>query len=68
MMKRESGGIQVSVADPTQKLSEVEITIKGIYKSMNSKTINGETVISISLPEGGEAGKTETFFLQAEGL
>jgi chondroitin AC lyase len=51
MLKKQSDGVKVSVADPTQQLSEINV-------SLNGKS--GGKTLKIILPQGGEAGKTVT--------
>ena len=63
MLKKAGDGLQVSVADPTQKLSEINIIITGKYNGKFMETKNGKTKIKIELPQGGEAGKTVTLNL-----
>jgi chondroitin AC lyase len=58
MLKRIGAQIDLSISEPTQKLKELFITIKGDYKLPNGNSKNGETQIKIDLPFGFEAGKT----------
>jgi chondroitin AC lyase len=62
MMKKVQEGIQVSVSDPTQKLEQIRLSIKGKYTSGEFK--NGSTEITVNLPKGDEAGKTVTMILK----
>ncbi len=62
MLKRGKNGLSVSVSDPTQKLSQIQLTLKGNYQTANqsvqSVTANGSSVLTVNLPNGDEAGKT----------
>jgi hypothetical protein len=63
-LKKEKKGLSVSVSDPTQKLSQVRLTLKGTYQAENpAATVTsseGNSILTINLPKGGEAGKTVT--------
>jgi len=62
MLKKVADGLSVSVSDPTQKLSQVHLTLKGNFHSgqsaANLTNDNGNSVLTVSLPKGNEAGKT----------
>jgi chondroitin AC lyase len=58
MLKRIGAQIDLSISEPTQKLKDLFITIKGDFKLPNGISKNGETQIKIDLPIGFEAGKT----------
>jgi len=62
MLKRERGTLSVSVSDPTQKLAQIKLTLKGNYQSGNSSVatteLQGNTVLIVDLPKGDDAGKT----------
>jgi hypothetical protein len=62
MIKREKNGLAVSVSDPTQKLNQIQLTLKGNYQTSNpSVTVSssqGNSTLKVSLPKGDEAGKT----------
>jgi chondroitin AC lyase len=64
MLKKQTGGLQVSVADPTQQLKEIRITVKGEFSGENVTRQNGKTTLKIALPEGGDAGKTVKVYLK----
>jgi hypothetical protein len=51
MSRKQNDGVHVSVADPTQQLSEISVSLVG--KS-------GGKTLKIILPLGGEAGETVT--------
>jgi len=53
MLKKQKAGLQLSVADPTQKLKEIKIGMTG----------SGKAEQVIQLPQGGEAGKSVTINL-----
>jgi len=60
MLKKLTDGLQVSVADPTQLLKEIRLTLNGEYTGENARPGSGKTVISFSLPEGGLARSSVT--------
>ncbi len=64
MLRNKNYEIHVSVADPTQKLNEVQLTFKRKFEGVNATEINGKTIVKISLPQRGEAGKTEIISLR----
>ncbi len=63
LLKKEGNVLQVSVADPTQKLNELHLTIKGNYGGPLTSSNGGITNLKITLPQNGEAGKTVTLKL-----
>ncbi len=65
MLKKQSNKLQVSVADPTQKLTAVKLSLNGGYEHENTTFGNGKTELKIKFPQGGEAGKTVTFNVSA---
>ncbi len=64
MLKKEKVGMRLSVSDPTQKLTEIQLKIKGNYQADHSKIIKGQTILNISLPQKGEAGKTVSVLMK----
>jgi chondroitin AC lyase len=58
MLKKLTDGMQVSVADPTQLLSEINIALNRLFSGENAVVQNGSTNLKIALPGGEEAGKT----------
>jgi chondroitin AC lyase len=62
MVKKEKNGLSVSVSDPTQKLNQIRLTLKGNYQSANPacsiSSSQGNSILTVSLPKGDEAGKT----------
>ena len=58
LMNKQIDNLEISVSDPTQKLIEIELIIDGNYSHQSARIEKGKTIISISLPNGAEAGKT----------
>ncbi len=67
MLKKGKDGIGVSVSDPTQKLAQVKLTLKGNFQSENSNdslaSSQGNTTWTVKLPKGEEAGKSVSVVL-----
>ena len=67
MMKKEKGILRLSLSDPTQKLEKIRLTLDGKFRisdpACNLKAEQGKTILLVSLPKGGEAGKTVTLNL-----
>ena len=66
--KKERGRIQLSVADPTQLLSDITITLNGNYSGENIEMKNGKANVKILFPTAWEAGKTITVYLNENTL
>jgi chondroitin AC lyase len=64
MLVKKQGKLQVSIADPTQLETEIQITLAGEFTHDNAKVEDGKTNITVSLPQAEEAGKTITFELK----
>lgn len=64
MLKNESGGLQVSVSDPTQLLPEINVILNGQFSGENCTIEKGKTLVKVLLPQGGQAGKTITLKLK----
>jgi chondroitin AC lyase len=64
MLKKERRKIRISVADPTQKLKELQLTLRGEYHGPYADSANGQTRLTIPLPEDESAGSTLTFTLE----
>ncbi len=68
MMKKEKGALKISLSDPTQKLDQIKLTLDVKYETKDSvislKMEQGKSMILVSLPKGGEAGKTVTLNLK----
>ena len=62
MLKKENGLLKVSLSDPTQKLSQLQITMKGKYEAADHQTTvqpeKGKLTVTVTLPKEGDAGKT----------
>jgi chondroitin AC lyase len=62
MVEKEKGALKISLSDPTQRLDQIKLTQEGKYKTKDSsislKTEKGKSMLVVSLPKGGEAGKT----------
>jgi len=69
MLKKEKGILKISLSDPTQKLEQTRLTLNGKYEikgaSARIKILNKQSILDISLPVGGEAGKTVNLTLTA---
>ncbi len=50
--------LYLSIADPTQKLNELNVTISGEYTGNQAMHGGGETIVNVSLPKEGDAGKS----------
>ncbi len=66
MLRKKPEGLQVSIADPTQMEKEIQITLKGEFTHDHARVENGQTIVSVTLPQGEEAGKTITLDLRYE--
>jgi hypothetical protein len=68
MLKKEKGILMISLSDPTQKLEQIRLTLNGKYeiKGVNARIqiLNKQSILDISLPSGGEAGKTVNLSLK----
>ncbi len=64
MVKNDGGNISLSISDPTQKLSEINLVINGGFRGENITIQDGKTKIKVVLPQKEFAGKTETITLQ----
>ncbi|MBT3382244.1 MAG: polysaccharide lyase 8 family protein [Prolixibacteraceae bacterium] len=58
MLKKKDNDLLVSIADPTQKLDEINMILNNEYSGEFAVSKNGKTKLNIKLPDGGEAGKT----------
>jgi chondroitin AC lyase len=67
MVKKEKKTLHISISDPTQKLTQIKLTLEGRYKTDNPiaglKTEQGKSILDFNLPKGGEAGKTVSISL-----
>ncbi|WP_163324107.1 polysaccharide lyase 8 family protein [Draconibacterium mangrovi] len=64
MLKNESDKITLSISDPTQKLSEINLVLNGEFKGETTTPQDGKTKVKVVLPQNEFAGKTETITLQ----
>lgn len=68
LLRKTSEGLSISLADPTQKLSQVRVTLDGSYHDvvhLSQPTVRkDQTILLVSLPKGGEAGKSVTLTLK----
>ncbi len=64
MLKKQKNGLQLSVSDPTQLLTEINVTLNGEYLGKSTNVQNGKTTINVLLPKEGDAGKTENVLLE----
>lgn len=58
MLKKENNEIQLSVADPTQLLTEINVVVSGEFSGENAEVRDGKTKLNIKLPLENFAGKT----------
>lgn len=58
IVKKTNDGLQVSVADPTQLLIEINLVLNGSFSGENAFFENGKTRLKVMLPKGEQAGKT----------
>ena len=58
MVEKRDKGLKVSISDPTHQLKNIQITFKGKYKGEFLTVAKNQTLLDVSFPEGGEAGKT----------
>jgi chondroitin AC lyase len=69
LIKKRTDGYTVSVADPTQLLSTIQVTIsKRLVGTNTTINANNTSTINAILPSGDEAGKTLSFVLTNETL
>ncbi|WP_170110430.1 polysaccharide lyase 8 family protein [Flavilitoribacter nigricans] len=58
LLKKDKGQLQVSVADPTQQLEELHLTISGDYNGPYATNSGGQTQLTVPLPQDEAAGST----------
>jgi chondroitin AC lyase len=63
MIKKQTNGLQISVADPTQLLSEINLVLNDSFSGENVKSLNGRSMVKVLLPKDEDAGKSVTFKL-----
>ena len=67
LVEKSKKKLLIYLADPTQKLDQIQVKLSGVYTSMNSldKTdTNGNSTYPIQFPQGDDAGKTVLLELQ----
>ncbi|HWS00573.1 MAG TPA: polysaccharide lyase family 8 super-sandwich domain-containing protein, partial [Prolixibacteraceae bacterium] len=68
MLRKENGYLKIFLSDPTQKLDQVRLTLNGKYENKDSfapvQILEKKSTLDISLPRGGEAGKTVSLTLK----
>ncbi len=67
MLEKQNNDVHLSVSDPTQKLSEIQIIIEGNYDHKNAKIMGSSTIVNIKMSSGMEAGKTTKVRLVGTG-
>lgn len=55
---RDNGALDLTVSDPTQKLSSLTLTIDGHFSGPNCRVTDFATEITVPLPSGGDAGES----------
>lgn len=58
MLKKTDKGVSLFVADPTQKLTSMQLILNESFSANNTITKNGKTIVNINFPKGFDAGKT----------
>ncbi|PQJ72700.1 polysaccharide lyase 8 family protein [Polaribacter butkevichii] len=58
LLEEKSDYLDFAISDPSQKLTKINVSIKGKYSIENSNYKKGKTHFVIHLPEGEQAGKT----------
>ncbi len=64
MLKNDKNSLSVSVSDPTHKLEQIRLTLKGDFQcnseAVKTKQVKDGTELLVNLPKGNDAGKTVT--------
>ncbi|MBB5268946.1 polysaccharide lyase family 8 super-sandwich domain-containing protein [Algibacter amylolyticus] len=63
MLERKQDALVLSVSDPSHKLTEIEVNLKGHYAFEGSTYSKGQTQLTIQLPQGDQAGKSAQYRL-----
>ncbi|MBT5831009.1 MAG: hypothetical protein HOH77_12550, partial [Candidatus Latescibacteria bacterium] len=58
MVQTDGQCVSLSVADPTQKLDQIQITIGGVFEGTGAVVEGSLTVVTVDLPQNEWAGKT----------
>jgi chondroitin AC lyase len=66
MIKNQTNGLWVSVADPTPLTGEINLTLNERFSGENALVQSGKTKIKVILPKGEEAGKS--FIIQLKRI
>lgn len=70
MLKKSKASITLSISDPTHKLSQITIKLNGKYAVENTSAAlqndSAQSILTIKLPEGWEAGKTVILILKSK--
>jgi chondroitin AC lyase len=65
MVQKEGRGLVLSVADPTQKLNQIQFKLDGLFEGDGAVVDGTSTVVTIDLPQDEWAGKTVQVKLQS---
>lgn len=63
MLRKQEDGLQISLVDPTQLLSEIILTFNESFSGENVELQNGRSRVKVMLPQGEKAGMTVTLKL-----
>lgn len=58
MIQKDGEGVSLSVSDPTQKLDQIQITLRGVFEGKGAVVAGTSTVVTVDLPQDEWAGKT----------
>ena len=58
MAENKTDKVEISIADPTQKLKSIQIMLKGKFNGNGAKSERNGTSIRVELPTGGQTGNT----------
>ncbi len=64
LFEQSQNGLDISVSDPAQNLTDIQITISGSFVGQYSNIQDGKTVLNMPFPEGEDAGKTTKISLK----
>lgn len=64
LLKKQKKQVLISVVDPTQKLDQLQFTLNGEYSGTYATSTNGQTHLTVPLPQNEEAGSTVTVVLE----
>ncbi|SFD27856.1 polysaccharide lyase 8 family protein [Algibacter pectinivorans] len=63
MLEHKENALVLSVSDPSHSLNKIKVNLKGYYIFEGSTYSNGQTQLTIHLPQGEQAGKTVFYHL-----